>query len=193
MSVAYTRTFYNLTSIIYDPVINWAYNAGREILKDRLTQLKHGTLLEIGAGTGANVPYIPNKFNYTGIDLSKGMIAKARRKYKDKPFQFEVMNGESVAFEDHHFDAVIISHVLTVTENPGAIIKEAIRVLKPGGSIYIMNNFTRKKNTFLLPVKKLLALKYVKEPDWNSHALKVEFRTQYGQGDKLTFLHLQLQ
>lgn len=156
-------------------------------------QLKPGSVLEIGAGTGANVPFIPRKFSYTGIDLSKGMIAKARRKYSNNTCSFEVMNGENVAYKSYQFDAVILSHVLTVTENPTAVIKEAIRVLKPGGSIFVMNNFTRKHNTLLVPVKKLLALKSVEQPDWKSHSLKVEFSMQYGQGDKLTFLHLQPQ
>ena len=52
------------------------------------------------------------------------------------------MDAEQMAFENATFDYVVLSHVLAVTSSPGMILKQAQRVLKPGGRLFVLNHFT---------------------------------------------------
>jgi len=52
------------------------------------------------------------------------------------------MNGESLSFNAHSFDYIILSHIISVVDNPEKLLEETYRVLKPDGKIFILNHFT---------------------------------------------------
>ena len=52
------------------------------------------------------------------------------------------MDGESLLFPDESFDYVVLSHVITVVDDPERLLKETYRVLKADGRVFILNHFT---------------------------------------------------
>ena len=56
------------------------------------------------------------------------------------------MDGENLQFPDCYFDYVVLSHVITVVDDPEKLLEETYRVLKPNGKIFILNHFTPKNS-----------------------------------------------
>lgn len=101
------------------------------------------SILEVGVGTGIHAEYLlmqcPN-IRYTGIDISKGMINKAKKKLSeaDNNITLLVANGERLPFKNNSFDAAYISGSLHHFANPSLGPIELVRVVKRGGRIAIM-------------------------------------------------------
>jgi ubiquinone/menaquinone biosynthesis C-methylase UbiE len=97
---------------------------------------KGGDLLDIGCGTGLFVEkYIENGGHATGLDISGKMVARARRRCSG--CEFTVGVGEKLPFRDNSFDAVSSLLVFSYVRDPGAMLAETYRVLRPGGAIAI--------------------------------------------------------
>jgi ubiquinone/menaquinone biosynthesis C-methylase UbiE len=91
-------------------------------------------LLDVAAGPGvlaaeANALGI----EYTGIDLSPGMIELAKTSYPG--IEFHVADVEHMPFDDASFDAVVCNFGLGHFPNPEASVTECVRILKAGGRI----------------------------------------------------------
>ena len=99
-----------------------------------------GTVLEIGVGNGSHLP-LYNTHKITGIDTSAAMIEIAKSQ-KKKNIELLQMNGENLLFPDNAFDYIILSHVIAVVDNPEKLLEETCRVLKPNGTVFILNHFT---------------------------------------------------
>ena len=102
-------------------------------------------VLDLGCGTGVLTRMIGDRLaaaaggESVGIDAAAKMIAVARKKRASDNCRFEVMAAESLAFEEHSFDAVVSSlffHHVQVDLKEKALA-EAFRVLKPGGRLVI--------------------------------------------------------
>jgi len=95
-----------------------------------------GKLLDIGCGTGLFVErYIEAGGNAIGLDISRKMIEQARRRCRTCDYTIGI--GEKIPFYDNSFDAVSSLLVFSYVKDPGSMMNEAYRVLKPGGSIAI--------------------------------------------------------
>ncbi len=89
-------------------------------------------ILDVGCGTGQSRQlYIAHARAYTGIDLSEEALVVARRKYPDNTWLRA--NACELPFEDNRFDVVAFSSVLHHIPDYGLAVREAQRVLKPGG------------------------------------------------------------
>ncbi len=96
-----------------------------------VSQTQHKRLLDLGCGTADVYQHLSEYIDYTGLDISSGMLAQAEQKY---PGQLNLVLGdaEALPFPDCHFD--IISSSLAVQWcDLNKVLKEAYRVLKPGG------------------------------------------------------------
>ncbi len=111
----------------------------------RLTQFRletagnaSGDVLEIGGGTGANLPFYPPDANVTFIEPDPHMRRKLRRKAIKIGRTIRIVSGygERLPFPDATFDSVVTTLVLCMVEDFPQVIAEARRVLKPGGSFY---------------------------------------------------------
>ena len=106
-------------------------------------------LLDVGCGTGPMIELlckeIPDRY-YTGVDLTPQMIKVAQDK-KLSHTEFFVGDSENLSFSDGSFDALICTNSFHHYPNPQVFMKEASRVLKPGG-IMVLRDYT--SNAFML-------------------------------------------
>jgi SAM-dependent methyltransferase len=75
--------------------------------------------------------------SFVGIDISKDDLEKARKAVKDDLVTFELMNGEELTFDDATFDTVCLSYSIHHLENVTVVLREMMRVLKPGGFMIV--------------------------------------------------------
>mmetsp|Transcript_31920 Transcript_31920/g.52670 ORF Transcript_31920/g.52670 Transcript_31920/m.52670 type:complete len:280 (-) Transcript_31920:32-871(-) len=102
-----------------------------------------GSVLELGVGTGLNLPFYPSGVtSLSAVDLSPAMLAKAKEKAQYLPptvksVEFKVGDVSKLPFPDATFDCVVDTFGLCVFEDPGAVLREARRVLVQGGLLLI--------------------------------------------------------
>ncbi len=99
-------------------------------------------VLDVGCGTGVlSLLLAEIGHNVTGIDLSNGMLGKAKEKADTQNLraEFRIGDAENLSFEDETFDAVINRHLLWTLPDPKQAISEWKRVLKPGGRVLILD------------------------------------------------------
>ncbi len=101
-----------------------------------------GKTLEVGVGTGKNIPYYPENIDLTVIDFSKNMLKNAKAKYGDDPrdITFLEMDAQDMDFPDNTFDTVVTSCVFCSVPDPVEGLKEIRRVLKPGGRLHMLEH-----------------------------------------------------
>jgi phosphatidylethanolamine/phosphatidyl-N-methylethanolamine N-methyltransferase len=101
-------------------------------------------VLDVGVGTGLELPMFDRRTRLVGVDLSEPMLRRsAARVRRDKLGNVDglvVMDAMRLAFPDASFDAVVAPYVLTVVPDPGATLDELLRVVKPGGEIVLVNH-----------------------------------------------------
>lgn len=136
---------YRFYAPIYDSLYGAILEPGRRALTRAVSALQPESILEIGVGTGLTLAAYPPASRIVGIDLSKEMLDRARRRatrLEGRDIRLEVMDAESMAFGDASFDCVAIPYVLSVTPEPDRFIAEARRVCRKGGAIFILNHFS---------------------------------------------------
>ncbi len=108
-----------------------------------------GKVLDVGVGTGAQLPYYGKHLQITGIDLSSAMLARAHRRVKRKRLTNICELTECDATQTHFaagsFNAISAAFVMSVVPNPKAVLEEMDRVLQPKGDIFILNHFRHEK------------------------------------------------
>lgn len=135
-----TAAFYNRFHRFY-PLIDLFLRPHKKELLKRVNALPDGRLLEVGVGNGSLLPGY-ERHELTGIDISSGMLETAARQATGRPVTLRQMDGEALTYADDSFDYVVINHVLSVTAHPDRMALEALRVLKPGGLLFVQNHFT---------------------------------------------------
>jgi SAM-dependent methyltransferase len=93
-------------------------------------------VLEVGCGAGTDlVRFAKGGAAVSGVDLSSSAIALARRNFEQQGLEADLReaDGEHLPFADGTFDLVFAHGVVQYTANPGALVGECRRVLKPGG------------------------------------------------------------
>lgn len=101
-----------------------------------------GRMLEVGAGTGKNVPHYPQEDLVVATDLSPGMLARAKEKARSLPagVRFVVTDAEDLAFKDGVFDRVVATCVFCSVPDPIRGWGEIRRVLRPGGEVVLLEH-----------------------------------------------------
>ena len=103
----------------------------------RLVEQATGAVLEIGAGTGRNLPLYRTATRVVALEPAPGMRARATRAAQAGQVAVEVVDGtaEDLFFPDAAFDTVVASLVLCTVPDPARALAEAHRVLRPGGTL----------------------------------------------------------
>lgn len=99
----------------------------------------------IGAGTGADFPFLPEGIEAVGVDLSGSMLANARRKLPVSGCEITLVqaNAEDLPFADGSFDVAILTLILSVASDGPACLREAVRVVRAGGRLLVFDKFLR--------------------------------------------------
>jgi ubiquinone/menaquinone biosynthesis C-methylase UbiE len=115
------------------------------VAKYRRELLAHagGDILEIGFGTGLNLPHYPEAVRkLTTVDPSVGMQRLAQRRIKQARIAIDqrVLSSERLPFEDCTFDNVVSTFTLCSIENVNQALGEVYRVLKAGGQCLFLEH-----------------------------------------------------
>ncbi len=137
-STTWNRRRYTLWAPFYDAVARFGRQRRRSIA---LLDLRPGErVLLVGAGTGADLPLLPSGVHVLATDLTPAMLARARPRARAGT-ELRVMDGQALDLPDAGFDAVILHLILAVIPDPAACLREAARVLRPGGRIAVFDKF----------------------------------------------------
>jgi ubiquinone/menaquinone biosynthesis C-methylase UbiE len=147
---------YDRVSAIYDlmemPMEVFAGKWRKEI-----TGEVYGKILEVGVGTGKNIPFYARNIELTAIDFSRKMLSKARAKFSKNMINvtFLERDVQNLEFEDNSFDCVLSSCVFCSVPLPVQGLEEIRRVCKPNGKI-VMLEHVRSENKIVGPLMDLL-------------------------------------
>jgi ubiquinone/menaquinone biosynthesis C-methylase UbiE len=134
----------------------WLYDL-REWLPERLAfrrwraelwrLVPEGAVLEVGVGTGKNLPHYRDEHDVTAIDFSPKMLNRARcvAERKNIPVRLELMDAQALEFSDSTFDSVVSAFVFCSVPDPVLGLEEARRVLKAGGRAYLLEHVVSQK------------------------------------------------
>ncbi len=128
------RDLYDRHARRYDPVIAVVERVllgdGRAWAADQAS----GSTLEVAIGTGRNLPYYAAGTKLTGIDISEGMLRRARERADGSgdPVDLRVGDAVSLPFADDSYDTVIATLALCSIPDHEAAVEEMARVLRPG-------------------------------------------------------------
>jgi ubiquinone/menaquinone biosynthesis C-methylase UbiE len=102
-----------------------------------------GDVLEIGFGTGLNLPHYPRHVRrISTVDPNPGMNKLARKRISESGIEIDqrVIGGEQLPFDDATFDCVVSTWTLCSIPKAGKAVGEAYRVLKPGGGFVFIEH-----------------------------------------------------
>ncbi len=97
-----------------------------------------GHVLDVATGTGLVAErLLRNGHRVTGLDQSPEMLARARERFGDAVELVEA-SAETLPFEDASFDHLTVTYLLRYVDDPGAVLRELARVVRPGGTIAML-------------------------------------------------------
>lgn len=101
-----------------------------------------GTVLDVGAGTGANLRHFRDASTVVAAEPDPAMRRRltARLHEATVPVELSDAGAEALPFQDASFDAVVFTLVLCTVGDPGRAIAEARRVLRPGGTLVALEH-----------------------------------------------------
>jgi ubiquinone/menaquinone biosynthesis C-methylase UbiE len=112
-------------------------------LRERLVAGTRGRVLELGVGSGLNLPFYPRELDLLlGLDPSRELLAMARRQASWVHFPVELCegHGEEIPLDDKAVDHVVMSWTLCSVADPLRTLAEVRRVLRPGGSLLFIEH-----------------------------------------------------
>ncbi len=128
---------------IYDKVFTLVMKPGRTAAAEAINRLG-GKVIDVGVGTGLELPMFTRNVRLTGIDLSDPMLEIARKRVQDEKLDnvegLLVMDAMNLTFEDGSFDHAVVPYVLTTVPDPVRTMDEIARVVRKGGEIVLVNH-----------------------------------------------------
>ncbi|TVZ04429.1 SAM-dependent methyltransferase [Trebonia kvetii] len=133
----------SLFAITYDRQIARAEEAGLRAMRKRLLADAAGQVVEIGAGTGANLPwYGPEVKSLTVTEPVQPMVRKLERRVRELGSDATVLRApaEDLPFESGTFDVAVSTLVLCGVDDQPRALRELRRVLRPGGTLLFLEH-----------------------------------------------------
>ncbi len=140
---ALTRARYDRLARVYDLmealIERFSFRRWRARLWSRV---RGERILEVGVGTGKNMPFYPPEAQVTAVDLSEKMLAQAQERTQqlDLEVDLRLMDVQHLDFPDDSFDAAVASFVFCSVPDPALGLRELARVVKPGGQIILLEH-----------------------------------------------------
>ena len=113
---------------------------GIETMRSSLLARASGNVLEVAVGTGRNFPYYPRSCRVTGVDLSGGMLDRARIRAERLGMHVDLhtMDAEHLLFSAKSFDTVVSTLATCTFPDPVAALREIARVCR--GTILLLEH-----------------------------------------------------
>ncbi len=132
---------YNRIAAIYDmfefPMEKMAMGSWRRKL---ISRVRGPDVLEVGVGTGKNLPLYPECLSITAVDISPKMLVRSMNKPYASKVKRMVMDVECLSFPDNSFDTVVASFLFCSVANPIKALEEINRVVKPEGQVLLLEH-----------------------------------------------------
>jgi ubiquinone/menaquinone biosynthesis C-methylase UbiE len=138
--VSLRTKFFALT---YDRQMAKTEKAGLRAFREHLLAGAHGDVIEIGGGTGANLPcYGPGVRSLTITEPEPAMLRQLERKVDQHQPSARVLRApaEDLPFDDHTFDVAVTTLVLCGVDDQPRALRELRRVLRPGGQLLFIEH-----------------------------------------------------
>ena len=132
-----------LFAMTYDRNMARVEKAGLRALRQSLLAAADGNVLEIGGGTGANLPfYRPEVESLTITEPETPMVRRLERRVREHAPRTKVLRAaaEDLPFEDCTFDAVVSTLVLCGVSDQPRALRQLCRVLRPGGQLLFIEH-----------------------------------------------------
>ena len=135
---------------IYDPFMSSVEEACLEAWRAELLAGLEGEVLEVGAGTGANLRHYPEAVTRLVLaeperHMHERLLAKVRAGARE--VELSPAPADDLPFPDGAFDAVVCTLVLCSVPDPTAALREIRRVLRPGGKLVFMEHVAAEDGT----------------------------------------------
>lgn len=128
---------------VYDRIFNRVFTAGRTAASQAVNRLG-GKVLNVGVGTGLELPMFAANCHVSGIDLSEPMLDIARKRVAELGLknvdELRVMDALHLEYPDASFDLAVAPYVVTTVPDPHRCMEEMVRVVRPGGEIILVNH-----------------------------------------------------
>ena len=147
---ALTRSRYDRVAPVYDLMnlcADFAYRRWREWLWGQVP--RQARILEVGVGTGKNIPFHPREAQVIGIDISSRMLARAQRRKKKIRASTELRLGDAQALDlaAGSVDAAVATFVFCSVPDPVLGFHELRRVVRPDGRVYLLEHMRSANET----------------------------------------------
>lgn len=112
-------------------------------LRSRYVPQATGRVLEIGIGSGHNLPHYGGEVtSLTGLDPAAELTGKARERAAalGRPVEMLGVSGEAIPADDARFDSIVCTWTLCSIPNVYAALREMRRVLRPGGRLIFIEH-----------------------------------------------------
>jgi len=127
---------------MYDWLIAGSEEAGLRARREQLVRSVKGRVLEVGAGTGANLPFYPADIDLTVAEPEEPMARRLAKKLTEQRPNAAIVHApaEQLPFADAQFDAVVSTLVLCTVADQSRALRELRRILKPGGRLLFIEH-----------------------------------------------------
>jgi ubiquinone/menaquinone biosynthesis C-methylase UbiE len=141
------RRRYDRLAPMYDALESVVEPRFRRWRREQWALVPGGDVLEVGVGTGKNVPFYPTGARVTALDVAPHMLARAERRARrlGVSASFELADAQALPHGDASFDAVVGTFVYCSVPDPVLGLREAQRVLRPGAKLILVEHVLSRR------------------------------------------------
>ena len=139
VSTVWARTF----AVVYDPFLWFGERAGVRALRKELLGKARGCTVDIGSGTGLNLPHYPDDLDELVLaEPDPAMRSRLEKRLHDSGRQARLIDApaERLPFPDGSVDTVVSTFVLCTVDAPELALQEIVRVLQPDGQLVFIEH-----------------------------------------------------
>jgi ubiquinone/menaquinone biosynthesis C-methylase UbiE len=128
--------------------------------RTEVSQHLHGRLLIVGIGPAEDLHHLPDTVTeVVGVEPSASMRRVAQSAVAHAPMPVEVIDavGEDLPLPDDSVDSVLFAYVLCSVEDPARVIEESLRVVRPGGTMAVLEHVAATEGSWMRRAQRLVS------------------------------------